>query len=394
MLSHDDGDARVSVAVRDNGAGLAADERERIFERFVQGRTRPRGTAWGWACPSRTASWPPTAARFASSATVPARDPPSRSSCAACSGRERAKPHSPSAAPRRRSAARSSKNRDTRILFVEDHPDTARMMTQVLEQAGYRVVVAELVSGAMEHAHEPLDLLVSDIGLPDGSGLDLMRQLLSQRGPIPGIALSGYGTQEDISRSRAAGFGATWSSRWTSPSCCAPSTSCAPAGHSPLPDLSPIPLRIVPVPVPVPVPDLRSPFQAQACRVFARPGASPARRPSLPSRNIELFRPAPQPRQSRRRPASCRTSSVAARRPVARAPCTVPGWPVWSVASPAKNNRPSSGSASAAGASRRRPAPSCRRRARRGRWPNQRRVEPLGEGMAQLPDRAPPGPSL
>jgi CheY-like chemotaxis protein len=80
------------------------------------------------------------------------------------------------------------------------------MMTQVLEQAGYQVVQADSVSSALAHADEPVDLLLSDIGLPDGSGLDLMRQLLSRRAPIPGIALSGYGTREDISRSRAAGF--------------------------------------------------------------------------------------------------------------------------------------------------------------------------------------------
>src|SRR5690606_7558250 len=48
-------------------------------------------------------------------------------------------------------------------------------------------------------------LLISDIGLPDGSGYDLMRELAA-RGPIKGIALSGYGMEEDVARSRAAGF--------------------------------------------------------------------------------------------------------------------------------------------------------------------------------------------
>ena len=49
------------------------------------------------------------------------------------------------------------------------------------------------------------DVLVSDIGLPDGSGLDLVR-LLSRDHPVRAIALSGYGTRDDIRRSRDAGF--------------------------------------------------------------------------------------------------------------------------------------------------------------------------------------------
>ncbi len=50
------------------------------------------------------------------------------------------------------------------------------------------------------------DLVISDIGLPDGSGLELMRRVKESRGPIPAIALTGYGMEEDIQRSRAAGF--------------------------------------------------------------------------------------------------------------------------------------------------------------------------------------------
>ena len=50
------------------------------------------------------------------------------------------------------------------------------------------------------------DLIVSDIGLPDGTGLDLIRQAVARRGPIPAIALTGYGMEDDIARSRQAGF--------------------------------------------------------------------------------------------------------------------------------------------------------------------------------------------
>ena len=50
------------------------------------------------------------------------------------------------------------------------------------------------------------DLLLSDLGLPDGSGLDVMRALRGQGSTLPGIALTGYGQTEDISQSREAGF--------------------------------------------------------------------------------------------------------------------------------------------------------------------------------------------
>ena len=93
-----------------------------------------------------------------------------------------------------------------RILLVEDNIDTAGVMAMVLKMAGFEVRVANNVAAALKSAAaEPPDVLVSDIGLPDGSGLDLMRQLQNAR-PMFGIALSGYGQEEDVRRSRDAGF--------------------------------------------------------------------------------------------------------------------------------------------------------------------------------------------
>jgi CheY-like chemotaxis protein len=93
-----------------------------------------------------------------------------------------------------------------RILLVEDHPDTAELLSSLLEQRGHEVVVAGSVGDALRLAAEtPFDLVVSDVGLPDATGYDLMRQLLA-RMPIRGIALSGWGRPEDIAKSRAAGF--------------------------------------------------------------------------------------------------------------------------------------------------------------------------------------------
>ena len=80
-------------------------------------------------------------------------------------------------------------------------------MARLLGGLGHRVVTAGTVADAWEafQRAEGLDLIISDIGLPDGSGLDLMRKVKAVR-PVPAIALTGYGMDEDIRRSRAAGF--------------------------------------------------------------------------------------------------------------------------------------------------------------------------------------------
>jgi signal transduction histidine kinase/CheY-like chemotaxis protein len=93
-----------------------------------------------------------------------------------------------------------------KILLVEDHEDTARTMARLLAKLNYQVKTA----GTLESAHriaisEPFDLLISDLGLPDGSGLQLM-EWLRRRKPIKAIALSGYGMESDVIRSKEAGF--------------------------------------------------------------------------------------------------------------------------------------------------------------------------------------------
>jgi PAS domain S-box-containing protein len=92
------------------------------------------------------------------------------------------------------------------LLLVEDHQDTARVMRRVLETAGYAVAHAASVAQARDLAGQrKFDLVISDVGLPDGTGLDLMRDLSRAYG-LTGIALSGFGTNDDIKASKAAGF--------------------------------------------------------------------------------------------------------------------------------------------------------------------------------------------
>jgi two-component system CheB/CheR fusion protein len=98
--------------------------------------------------------------------------------------------------------------RGLRILLVEDHENTRQVLTRLLTKSGHSIKAAESVQAAMALAegHE-FDLIISDLGLPDGSGLDLMPALKSRYG-LKGIAVSGYGREEDLQNSRRAGFSA------------------------------------------------------------------------------------------------------------------------------------------------------------------------------------------
>jgi signal transduction histidine kinase/response regulator RpfG family c-di-GMP phosphodiesterase len=102
--------------------------------------------------------------------------------------------------------APTADRKNLRILLVEDHEDTNRSLTQLLRRRGYHVQAAYNVAKAMDvAANEEFDVLVSDIGLPDGSGVELMQQLRAKR-PIFGIALTGFGMEEDIRKSHDGGF--------------------------------------------------------------------------------------------------------------------------------------------------------------------------------------------
>jgi len=95
-----------------------------------------------------------------------------------------------------------------RILLVEDHRDTAETLRQLLSIKGYTVRTAGSVGEALEIANGyEFDVLVSDIGLPDGRGTDLLTSL--RRRPnhsVLAIAMSGFGREDDIENSRRAGF--------------------------------------------------------------------------------------------------------------------------------------------------------------------------------------------
>ncbi|MCD6052744.1 MAG: domain S-box [Verrucomicrobia bacterium] len=94
-----------------------------------------------------------------------------------------------------------------RILLVEDHEPTRTTLTHLLQRRRYEVSSAATAAEARELAGKrDFNLVISDIGLPDGNGYELMNELLAKNRDLRGIALTGYGMEEDIAKGLAAGF--------------------------------------------------------------------------------------------------------------------------------------------------------------------------------------------
>ena len=94
-----------------------------------------------------------------------------------------------------------------RLLLVENHIDTLNILHTYLRELGHSVVAARTMAEAVASlSPEPYDVLLSDIGLPDGDGWQLMRRVQENSPGVYGIAMSGFGTLSDREKSRGAGF--------------------------------------------------------------------------------------------------------------------------------------------------------------------------------------------
>ena len=197
IRTSNNGDGQFRVEVEDSGCGIDPEVLPRIFHAFEQGgRTQLGGLGLGLAI---------------SKALVEAHQ---GSIDAESDGRDRGAKFTAlfptceqNAVPKSGSPTRAaSKRRSVRLLLVEDHLDTNQSLTKMLRRRGYEVDPAYDVRSALDlAATKEFDVLVSDIGLPDGSGTDLFQALRAQR-QIFGIALSGYGMEEDVRRSLDVGF--------------------------------------------------------------------------------------------------------------------------------------------------------------------------------------------
>ncbi len=103
-------------------------------------------------------------------------------------------------------ATPSSDGDRRRILLVEDHATTAALMARLLRKRGHEVEVAHTKADAISIGlAQHFDILISDLGLPDGNGYEVM-EALGSKSHVFGIALSGYGMEADVGRSAIAGF--------------------------------------------------------------------------------------------------------------------------------------------------------------------------------------------
>jgi signal transduction histidine kinase len=197
-------DATMRIEVADTGVGIEPDVLPRIFDAFEQGGQGVTRIFGGLGLGLAISKALIDLHGGAIEATSAGRDQGATftiSLVAATPERSRA------ASPPRPDAA-SAHRPGLRILLVEDHADTREAVAELLGLYGHTVATAGSCAEALARLGEcVVDLVVSDLGLPDGSGLDLMREIGRRCGPeVKGICLSGFGMEEDVRQSRDAGF--------------------------------------------------------------------------------------------------------------------------------------------------------------------------------------------
>jgi signal transduction histidine kinase len=195
QLSFADGHAEIRVS--DPGAGISADDLERVFEMFASGG-KGGGLGIGLALSRKLADLHEgklvaQSAGLAHGSTFTLVLP------AEVTG----------ATPPKTQPPQAVRGNGKRVLIIEDNHDAAEMLLLLLEQGDYSVTLAHSGSDGLRQAREQRpSILLCDIGLPDMTGLEVCRQIRSQDlGYRPTlIALTGWGMEHDIARSREAGF--------------------------------------------------------------------------------------------------------------------------------------------------------------------------------------------
>ena len=198
------GRSRVAIEFTDSGQGIEPGDLGRIFDPFQQGSADARrfgGLGLGLAISRGIVE--------AHGGTLTAESPgPGRGATFRI---EIDALPTLAGSPRRAAPAVAAATRGVsalEILLVEDDPETLNVFAAILRGLGHRVTTAVTLADATDAALAgDFDLILSDVGLPDGSGLDLPARLKGRR-PTPAIAVSGFGMKEDVARSLEAGFAA------------------------------------------------------------------------------------------------------------------------------------------------------------------------------------------
>ncbi len=197
-------DGKLEIEVADSGIGIPADGLRKIFDAFEQGSAKITrkygGLGLGLAICKALMEAHGGGIRVESDG--PGKGTRFFITLERVAGESAA---SPAAAPAGSPAANDG-SRSIAVLLVEDHEDSAMLLSHLMEMNGYEVHVAHTVADAVEtFRNHKIDGIVSDIGLPDGTGIDVLRNIHAIRN-VPAIALSGFGMEHDEFNSREAGF--------------------------------------------------------------------------------------------------------------------------------------------------------------------------------------------
>lgn len=191
------------VVISDTGIGMDQEELRRVFGAFAQGTHHFGGLGLGLAISRALVELHAGSIRAESEgkgkgATFSIELPVAKNL------QENEKPASVS--PAVPASLKTAPAREIRILLVEDHEPTRASLTHLLSRRNYKVTpVGSLAEARTIVSKKKFNLLISDIGLPDGSGYELMEELRTHS-QLKGIALTGYGMEHDVNRSYAAGF--------------------------------------------------------------------------------------------------------------------------------------------------------------------------------------------
>ena len=190
----------MTISVRDTGIGMEPEVMQRIFDPFEQGNRsferRFGGLGLGLAISK-------SLAQAHGGALTAQSDGRNRGSTFLLS-MQTISPAKGLEGPAKRTG--ENFRQGFRILLVDDHQDTCTALEKLLVRRGHLVAATHSIRSAMETAaRNQFDLLISDIALPDGNGIELMMQLHAIS-KIPGIAISGFGNNGDIEKSLQAGF--------------------------------------------------------------------------------------------------------------------------------------------------------------------------------------------
>ena len=199
VSTRNDEKGRIIISVKDSGIGIREDMLQCIFQAFEQGdaagQTRFGGLGLGLAISKAVTE-------LHGGSILAASDGPGHGATFEVTLPTVTTPASAIVSE----TSRPPTVRPLKILLVEDHESTRTVLKHLLTRDGHSVTTAGAVKeGLATFQADEFEVVICDLGLPDGTGLELMRSIQSHRS-VPAVALSGYGMEDDLQKCKEAGF--------------------------------------------------------------------------------------------------------------------------------------------------------------------------------------------